>query len=216
MQAGRQLLSVQYDDEAVATAIRERCAAWVSTDEREVAPAFGIRTVKVGVLRRTVALLQHGVPIRARLDSLDEALEILDSHLGEIEQFQELLDTRTGNVTVDARAFVRAGRLVLAHVPATVDVDVSRLRRLGIEEIHTWRPLVDCAAGTVTIRSRTWPVHAVVVIGHREWGLDDARRQAWALGSPSEVAWAERIDALGDRVRASAGDLYELIDRALG
>jgi hypothetical protein len=215
MQTGRELLSVQYDDEAVATAIRERCAWWLSTDEREVVATFGVRTVEVGVRRRTAAVLYHGVPIRSRHDSLDEALDILASHLAEIDQVQHLLDTRTGDVTVDARAFIRNGRLVLAHVPAILDVDQHRLHRRGIEELHTWRPLVECAAGTVTIRSENWPLHGVVIAGHRNAGLDDARRRAWALGSPSEVSWAELIDALDNRVHASAGDLYDLLDRAL-
>lgn len=216
LQVGSQLLSVQYDSDKVAAAIRDRCAAWLSTDEREVPAMFGIRTVRVGLLRRTVAVLHHGVPIRSRLDSLDEALDVLVSHLGEIEQRQELLGSRPGCVVVDARAFVRDGRLVLAHAPSTLDVDTRRLRRLGIEEIPTWRPLVDCAAGTVTVGSRSWPLHGVVIVGHRDLQLDDARRHAWGLGMPAEVAWAERIDVLGERVSASAGDLYELVDQALG
>jgi hypothetical protein len=142
-------------------------------------------------------------------------LDIPVSEVGEIEQSQHLLDTRTGDVTVDARAFVRDGRLVLADVPATLDVDQRRLRLLGIEELPTWRPLVRCAVGTVSIRSRDWPLHGIVIAGLGELGLDDARRHAWALGCPSEVSWAELIDALGERVRASAGDLHELLDRAL-
>jgi hypothetical protein len=215
MQAGRQLLSVQYDDEAVAAAIRERCTAWLSADERSVAAMFGVRTVKVGFLRRTEALLHHGVPIRLRLGGLHEALDVLVGFLHEIDQLQVLLDTRPGDVMVDARAFVRDGRLLLVHAPPSLDVDERRLRRLGIEEIATWRPLVDCAAGTVAIGSRSWPLHGVVMVGHSELGLDDARRRAWALGMPAEVAWAERIDALGERVRGCSGDLYESIDRAL-
>jgi hypothetical protein len=217
LQAGNHLLSVEYGSETVAAAVRERCAAWLSTDEREVAAVFGVRTEKVGLLRRrTLAVLHHGGPIRARLASLDDALDVLVSHLGEIEQLQTLIETRPGDVAVDARAFVRDGRLVLAQVPAWVDVDESRLRRLGIEEIPTWRPLVRCAAGTVTIGSRSWPLHGVVMIVHRDVSLGDARRRAWALGTPAGVAWAERIDSLGDRVRATRGDLYNLVDQALG
>jgi hypothetical protein len=216
MQAGRQLLGVQYDDEAVATAIRKRCALWLSTDEREIPAAFGVRTVKVGFRRKTAALLHHGAPIRARLDSLDGALDVLVSFLREIEQLQELIDARPGNVAVDARAFVRNGRLVLAHAPSSYDVDERQLRELGIEEIQTWRPLVNCAAGTVTIGSQSWPLHGVLMVAHSELALDDARRHAWALGTPPEVAWAERIDALGERVCASSLDIYEAIDQALG
>jgi hypothetical protein len=216
LQAGRHLLSVEYGSEVVAAAIRERCAAWLSTDEREIAAAFGIRTEKVGLLRRrTIAVLHHGAPIRARFAGLDEALDALIAHLGEIEQLRTLIETRPGDVAVDARAFVRNGRLVLASAPASVDVDEDRLRRLGIEEIPTWRPLVRCAAGTVTIGRRSWPLHGVVMIAHRELALDDARRRAWALGTPAGVAWAERIDALGDRVQATRGDLYDLVDQAL-
>lgn len=216
IQVGRQLLGVQYDDEAVAAAIRERCAEWLSNDEREIPAVFGVRTVKVGFRRRTAALLHHGAPIRARLDNLDEALDVLVSLLRETEQLQELFDARPGDVAVDARAFVRSGRLVLAHAPSSLDVDERQLRRLGIEEIHTWRPLVNCTEGTVTIGSRSWPLHGVVMTGHGELSLDDARRHAWALGTPPEVAWAERIDALGGRVHASPHDLYSALDQALG
>lgn len=216
MQAGRHLLAVEYDDDAVADAIRERCASWLTTDERDIPAAFGVRTVKVGFLRRTKALLHHGSPIRARFDTLDEALNALASFLSEVAQLDELGESRPGDVAVDARAFVRDDEVVLLHAPSSVDVDERRLSKLGIGEVHSWRPLVDPAEGTVTIGSRSWPLRGVTMIGHGEMELDDARRHAWALGTPSEVGWAERIDSLGGHVRVTSLDLYDALDQAFG
>jgi len=215
LQAGNHLLAVDYDDEAVAEKIRARCAPWSSDDEREIPAAFGVRTVKVGFLRRTAALLHHGAPIRARFDDLDDALDVLVSFLGEIEQLDMLSSERPGDVAVDARAFVRNGKMALLHAPLTLDIDERRLAKLAIEEIHTWRPRVDPAAGTVTVGDRSWPLAGVVMVGHSALSLDDARRHVWALGSPSEVGWAERIDALGDRVGTSELDVYDALDDAL-
>jgi hypothetical protein len=216
LQAGSLLLAVEYDDPSTAAVIQQRCGAWLSDDEREIPAAFGLRTVKVGFLRRIVALIHHGAPIRARLDNLGAAVDVLVTFLAEIEQLEKLIRSRSGQVAVDARAFVRNGEVVLLHAPLSLDLDNRRVSKLGIEEIHTWRPLVDPADGSVTIGTRPWPLRAIVIAGHNELDLDDARRHAWSLATPSEVAWAELIDTLGDRVGTTALDVPEALDQALG
>jgi hypothetical protein len=214
MQAGKHLLAVEYDDDLVAAELRARCASWLTADEREVPAAFGIRMVKVGFLRRSKALLHHGAPIRARFDTLDDAVDVLVGFLHEIEQVDRLTDRPSGHVAVDARAFVRRERAVLLHAPASVDVDERQLAAIDVDEIHSWCPLVDPSAGTVTIGLRSWPLHGVTMIGHHEMELDDARRHAWALGTPGEVGWAELLDSLGDGVRASSLDVHQALDEA--
>jgi hypothetical protein len=215
MQAGRHLLAVEYDTDATAATLRSRCERWLTDDEREVAAAFGVRTAKVGFRRRTVAILHHGAPIRARLASRDEAVDTLAAFLGELDVLDQLVHDRPGDVAVDSRAFVRSGRLVLVHAPLTLDIDDRRLRRSGIEEVPTWRPLVVPSTGTVRIGSGAWPLHGALVVGHGALDLDEARRHVWSLGAPSEVGWAELIDSLGDRVEATNEDVPEALDQLL-
>ena len=216
LQAGRHLVAVEYDNAETSTAIRSRCARWLTDDERAIPAAFGVRTAKVGFLRRTVAVLHHGAPIRARFPSVDDALDTLASFLGELEVQDELLRVRSGDVAVDSRAFVRNDRLVLVHAPLTLDIDERQLERRGIDEAHTWRPVVSAVDGTVRIGSRAWPLDGAILVGHGEMALDDARRHLWALGTPNEVGWAELIDTLGDRIVSTNGDVPTALDRMLG
>lgn len=215
LRAGNHLVAVEYDSEKTADALRTRCAQWLTDDERDIAPAFGVRVAKVGFRRKSVGVLHHGAPIRARLASVDAAIEVLVGFVAEMTQVEEVARERTGRVTIDARAFTRSGKLVLLHAPRTRDIDERSLAAQGIEEIQTWRPLIDPASGSVTIGERSWPLDGVVMVGHGELGLDDARRHVWGLASPSEVAWAEQIDALGDRIRATAVDAVDALDQAL-
>lgn len=215
VRAGSQLIAIGYDSVDIARQVSQRLSPWLIDDDREVDPVFGIREAKVGFLRRTVAVLHYGVPVRARFGDVDRALDIVAQYLREIEHLDELARERPGEVALNARAFVRNGQLALVNVPLNTDVDDRRLGKLGIEEVHTYRPVIDPVERTVTIDGRSWPLSVVVLLGRGELDLDEARRQAWGLATPSEMAWANLIDALGDRVVASSLDLPDALDRAV-
>ncbi len=212
--AGDHLLSVEYDSADTAATLRARCAAWLVDDDRDVPAAFGVRTAKVGFRRRTVAVLHHGAPVRARLASVEAAADTIAAFLGEIDAMAALQRSRPGHVAVEARAFVRDDEMVLVHAPVTRDADERQLSRLGINEVQTWRPRVDPQTGTVTIGSRSWPLRGIVVVGLHDRGLDHVRQYAWQLGTPAEPGWAHLIDSLGERVVATQLDIPQALDVA--
>lgn len=212
--AGDHLLSVEYDSADTAAVLRARCAAWLVDDDRDVPAVFGVRAAKVGFRRRTVAVLHHGAPIRARLASVEAAADTIASFLAEIDVVADLHRSRPGLVAVDARAFLRDGEIVLLHAPPSSDADERQLRRLGISEVQTWRPRVDPATGTVTIGQRSWPLRGFVVVGLPDHGFDHLRQHVWQLGAPHEPGWANRVDSLGDRVAAGSHDIAQALEAA--
>ncbi|MGA9278002.1 hypothetical protein [Ilumatobacter sp.] len=216
LRAGNHLVAVEYDSTETRDLLRQHCASWLSDDERDVPAAFGVRVVKVGFRRKKVGVLHHGSPIRARFDSVDEAVDAVAGFLREMERLETLMSSRPGQVAVEARAFERGGEVVLFHAPLKIDVDERRLAKIGIHEIQTWKPVIDPADGLVTLGSQSWPLRAVVMGGHGDLELDDARRHVFGLAKPSEMAWAELIDSMGDRVRATTIDVHEALDQALG
>ncbi len=209
-EADGHLVAVEYDGDQTANALRERCAPWQTTDTSDIPAAFGVRIAKVGFRRRRVGVVHHGAPVRHRVDGLEAAVDAIATFLSEIGR-----ESPDGHVEVAARAFVRGGSLALLDLPISVDVDERRLHRLDIEEIPTWRPLLDPASGRVSIGDRSFPLTGFALVHPAVPDLDSARRHVWSLGTGPRLAWAELIDGWGDRLVYDVEDVAESLDRAL-
>ena len=115
------------------------------------------------------------------------------------------------------RSFGRAARTYDEVAVLQAEVRRRLLERLDIARID---PAVIVDAGTGTGRGardlkRRFKGSQVVAVDTAWEMLDEARRHVWALGDPSEIAWAERIDALGDRIIATTLDVPDALDAAL-
>lgn len=209
-ESGGRLVAVEYDCDDTATALRSRCAQWSSSDTSDVPAAFGVRIAKVGIRRRTVGVVHHGAPVRHRFDDANAAIEAIGTFLAELGRPRP-----DDLVVVEARAFARGDRVALLDVPLSVDVDERPLRRLGIAEIPTYRPLLDPATGDLTVGAGTFPLAGAVVQQRHMHSLDDARRRLWSLGDGPRLAWADFVDQLGDRIIWDEPDLSAALDRAL-
>lgn len=209
-ESGGQLVAVEYDSDETAAALRDRCAAWASSDTSDVPAAFGVRIAKVGIRRNRVSVVHHGAPIRHRLGGADAGVEAVATFLDEIGRPRP-----EGFVAVEARVFVRGDRVVLLDIPLSIDVDERPLQRLGITERPSFRPALDPSTGSLTLGAETRPLTGIVLQQTQVGSLDDARRHVWALGEGSRLPWAEFVDQLGDRIVWDAPDLATALDRAL-
>jgi hypothetical protein len=211
-ESGGHLVAVEYDSDTTAAALRERCAQWSSSDTSDVPAAFGVRFARVGIRQRKVGVVHHGAPVRHRLDRADAAIDAIATFLDEIGRPRP-----EGFLAIEARAFARGDRVALLDIPLSVDVDERPLRRLGIAEIPTYRPLLDPSTGLLTTGSGAMPrpLAGVVFQQRHLHSLDDARRQLWSLGNGPRLSWAEFVDQLGDRIVWDEPDLTSALDRAL-
>jgi hypothetical protein len=211
-ESGGYLVAVEYDSNDTVTALRSRCAQWSSSDTSDVPAAFGVRIAKVGIRRRKIGVVHHGAPVRNRFDDANDAVEAIATFLAEIGRPRP-----DDLVAVDARAFARADRVALLDIPVSVDVDERPLRRLGITEIPTYRPLLDPSTGLVMVGAgaMSLPLAGVVVQRPHRYSLDHARRRLWSLGDGSRLSWAEFVDELGDRIIWDEPELTSALDRAL-
>jgi len=203
-------VAVEYDDDETASALRQRCAGWATSDTSDIPAAFGVRVAKVGFRRRKVGVVHHGAPVRYRLDGLAAAADAIATVLADLDR-----EVPAGAVLIAARAFARGGRMALLEMPLSIDLDERPLRALGIEEIPTWRPVLDLASGRVTAGERSGQLAGFVVAQPLIVDLDSARRQAWSLGTGPRVPWADFVDGLGDRIVYDVPDLAHALDRAL-
>jgi hypothetical protein len=209
-ESGGNLVGVEYDSADTATALRTRCAQWLSDDTRDVPAAFGVRIARVGFRRRSVGVVHHGAPVRHRVDGGDAAVQAIATFLDEVGRPRP-----EGFVAVGARAFVRDDRAVLLDIPMSVDVDERPLQRLGITEVPTYRSLLDLSTSTLMVGAGAYPLVGVVVRRLDVNSLDDARRRLWALGEGPRLPWAEFIDQLGDRVVWNPPELASAFDQVL-
>lgn len=209
-EAGGHLVAVEYDGDETASALRQRCAGWATSDTSDIPAAFGVRVAKVGFRRRKVGVVHHGAPVRYRLDGLAAAADAIATVLADLDR-----EVPAGAVLIAARAFARGGRMALLEMPLSIDLDERPLRALGIEEIPTWRPVLDLASGQVTAGERSGQLAGFVVAQPLIVDLDSARRQAWSLGTGPRVPWADFVDGLGDRIVYDVPDLAHALDRAL-
>lgn len=210
VEAGGYRVAVGYDSDATAAALRVRCAAWSSAEPTGVEPAFGVSAAKVGLRRRQVGVVHHGTAIRHRLESVEAAVEVVGSFLDELS-----VERPEHQVAVESRVVIRDGRVALLVIPPSTDLDDRPLRRVGISELPTIRPLLDPATGTLTIAGTDHRLERVVVAPAES--LDDARRQVFVRGDGPWLQWAEYIDRLGEKLvwRHDASDLTALLDEAL-
>jgi hypothetical protein len=213
--AGDRLVGVEYDSETTAAALRARCRAWaLPADEAEatdVPAAFGVRVAKVGLRRRKVGVVHHGAPVRYRLPSPEQAVDVVARILDDIAR-----ERPAGTVSVDARCFVHDGRAVLVAVPLSRDVDERPLRAAGFAEVPAWRPVVDPAGRTARVGDEVWPLAGMAVVGLPLPGLDTARKHVWHLGEGDVLAWAELVDGLGDRLVSNQDDVLEACRAVVG
>ena len=213
-QAGNRVVGIEYDSAEMLDALRTRCRDWLPefgfADDLEVPAAFGVRTAKVGFRRRKVGVVHHGAPVRYRLDSSDEAVDVIARILA------DLAAERPPNaVTVDARCFVRGGRGVLIDIPPSRVVDERRLRWLGIVEIPTWRPRIDPDARTVQVADSQWPFAGIASVRPTLLDLDARRRHLWQLADGDVLAWAELLDDLASDRMVFADEVLEVCERVL-
>jgi hypothetical protein len=209
-EAGGHLVAVEYDGDETASALRQRCARWATSDTSDIPAAFGVRIAKVGFRRRTVGVVHHGAPVRYRLDGLAAAADAIATVLADLDR--EVPDRA---VAVAARAFARGDRTALLDMPLSIDLDERPLRALGIEEIPTWLPVLDLASGQVTAGEHSGQLAGFVVAQPAIADLDSARRHVWALGTGPRLPWAEFVDGLGGRIVYDVTDLADALDRAL-
>jgi hypothetical protein len=209
-QAGGHLVAVEYDGDETAAALRQRCARWATSDTIDVPAVFGVRVAKVGFRRRRVGVVHHGAPVRYRLDGLTAAVDAIATFLADLDR-----EVPDGAVAVAARAFARGERVALLDMPLSIDLDERPLDSLGIEEIPTWRPVIELARGRVTAGDRSGQLAGFVVAQPMVADLDSARRHVWSLGSGPRLPWAEFVDGLGDRIVYDVTDLVDALDRAL-
>ena len=211
MHAGDRLLGVEYDAEATGDAIRQRCVAWLDGSGRDLPAVLGVRTAAVGLLRRRVGLLHHGASVRHHTPDLDSAVEALAAILAGIEAHPA-----PGEVHVETLVLTRDGRAVLLVLPAKVDVD-HMIRKLGIQNVPSWRAVVDTATGEVLTDSRRLPIAAMVIADPMAGSsLDDSRRHLWALGDGDLTGWAELLEQRGDLiVRVPEDDAVGAVAAAL-
>jgi len=211
--AGGRVIGIEYDAETL-DALRARCAQWLPADgipdDLAVPAAFGVRTAKVGFRRRRVGVVHHGAPVRYRLDSPDEAVDVIARILA------DLATERPSNVVVvDARCFVRGGRAALIDIPPSRDVDERSLRAAAIEEVPTWRPRIDPDAMTVHVGDLEWALSGIASIGRPMVDLDARRRHLWQLADGDVLAWAELLDDLDDDRMVFVEDLLDACERLL-
>jgi hypothetical protein len=196
LRVGDYLLSVEFDAQATADAIRERCAAWLDDSGRDLPAAFGVRTAPVGLLRRRVGLVHHGVPVRHRTPDLASAIDTLATIVAGIA-----VPPATGEVHVDARLLIRDGRAALLALPAQLDLDDRPLRKARIQEVAGWRAVVDPVTGEVLTSGGRLPIVAIIVADPNAGAsLDASRRHLWALGEGDRPAWADLLDRRGDLI----------------
>lgn len=209
-ESGGYLVAVEYDSDETAAALRRQCATWLSSDASDIPAAFGVRVARVGIRRRQVGVVHHGAPVRHRLDGADAAVEAIATFLDEFAHHRP-----EGLVAVKTRVFTRGGNVALLDIPLTIDVDERPLRRIGITEVPTYRPLLDPTTSLLTVNNEAHPLVGVAVMDTHVQSLDDARRRIWSLGDGPRLSWAQFIDQLGDRVVWDAPDLASAIDHAL-
>lgn len=215
--AGDRAVTVGWDSEATAAAVREATAAWPETAAMHGMPVtFGIRGVAVGLLRRRMWLVHFGTPVRHRADDLAGATEFVRGMLRSVAR-----DTPADDeVSLPLRAFVRGSRAVLVDVPDDDDLDERPLRKRGIEQLPVVSVSFRPAASTVVHAGQQYTLAGAVVDARylpEGAALDDVRRHLLALGKGARDAWAWALDELGEQIGvAASADVPSTIDRLLG
>jgi len=199
LRIGDLLVGVGYDNDVTLAAMRARFAPWLDADGRDRRTVFGVRTVRVGWRRRRVALVHHGVRVRARSASIEEAVTTVATILGDLERRPGLAE-----VLVSARVLTRGDRAVL-YLPgaAATEVDDRPLVAAGIVEAPVWRAVVDTRTGELVTPAGRHELAAIVVTdamaGH---SVDGSRRHLWALADEGDRdGWARLLDEHPELIR---------------
>jgi hypothetical protein len=200
--SGNQLIGVEYDNEATAQAIRDRCARWVDDSARERPAAFGVRTAPVGLRRRRAGIVHHGGAVRYRTRDLASAVEALATILAGIEA-----SPAPGEVFVPARAFTANGRAALLLDSAGVELDDRPLHKARISEVQGWRAVLDARTGELLADGGRLPLAGIVVAGPvAEVSADDLRRYIWSVSQGDKDRWAFVLDRRSDVIHGVADD----------
>ena len=210
LKVGDRLVGVEYGAPEVEQAIRARCARWMADDDQVDSAAYGIRTAKVGLMRRKVVVLHHGMPVLRRFRSMDDAIDTLVQILEDVEQGDS-----DGCVRVSARAFAKDDCVVLVALPATATIDERGLADAGVVELTCWKPTVELKTGEVRLQGESWTLVGILIADRLFDDSSAIRRHAWQLAEPRAVEWAWLVDGLGDRVSTSVDEVEAAIVGAL-
>jgi len=203
VRVGDILAGVGYDTAETLASLRSGLAACLDDAGRDRPAVFGVRTVKVGWRRRRVALVLHGLRVRARADTVDDAVAGLAAVLGDL-----IGQTRPGEVRVAARVLTKGDDAVL-YVPGTAaEVDDRPLLDAGILEAPVWRATVDTATFEVVTPAGRHQLTAMVLADpNADDSVDGSRRYLWALADGGDLdGWARLLDTRPELIRRVARD----------
>ena len=216
MRAGNAVFRVSYDNEITAGKIREAFAGRLDTGDPQSQPAvtynvFGLRTARVGLLRRQLGLVYYGSALRHRAADLDAAIRTLSTIIAGIDQ-----PVPDGLVALDVRLFTKGDRAALFEWLPAVDVDERRLAKSGIVSVPCWRVIVDPGDGSVLLDGRRLEIAAIIVGGILAGqNVDVQRVRLWGKATGDRSAWAWLLDRWGDQITATPDDPVATIAEAL-
>jgi hypothetical protein len=215
--AGDRAVTVGWDGEATAAAVREATAMWPETVAAPQLPVtIGIRAVAVGLRRRRMWLVHFGTPVRHRADDLAGAADFVHGMLRSVARGAPADD----EVSLPLRAYVRGSRAVLVRMRDDVDLDERPLRKRGIEQLPVVSVSIRPATGVVAHAGHDYDLAGAIVDTRQLPAgavLDDARRHLLALGEGARDAWAWALDELGEHIGvAAAAEVSEEVRRLLG
>ena len=216
MREGQAIFRVSYDNEVTAGRIREAFADRLDTGDAQSQPpvtygVLGLRTARVGLLRRQLGLVYYGSALRHRAADLDAAIHTLSTIIAGIDR-----PVPDGLVALDVRLFTKGDRAALFDWLPAVDVDERRLAKSGIVSVPCWRVIVDPGDGSVLLDGRRLKIAAIIVGGLLAGQTEDVQRVGlWGKATGDRAAWAWLLDRWGGQITAAPEDPVAAIAEAL-
>ena len=173
-------------------------------------PAFGVERVRVGLTRRPLCVVRHGLTIRHRSWRLDEAADFLHLLIDSLD-----VEAEPGEILLSYRVFVSGENAVLVDVPFGFDLDERRIWRHDVAQLPLWSASVDPSKRCVRHGDDAYRIAGIVVVipddaPFRTKG--DLYNHVWAASQSAEWAWAiddldvvESTDPARDMLRQFAG-----------
>lgn len=207
---GGVITGIGYRDEETKAALITRFGPTIAEPRPEVSPpAFGVERVRVGLTRRPLCVVRHGLTVHHRSWRLDAAAGFLHSLIDSWN-----VEPEPGEILLPYRVFVSGEDAILVDVPAGFDLDERPLWRRDVAQLPLWSARVDPSERCVRHGDSAYRIAGIVVVNpdyapFRTQG--DLYNHVWAASPAPSAVWAWAIDDLGARVVESTDPTREIL-----